>query len=97
MTKYNLTIGHYASHRNTGGYQPTKSDRPKALNPPKCGGIESLPGQMNTQPSELELRIRKEVMVAIDTIESRLYEDGDMYIQDMIDAIKDRLNLLWGE
>ena len=103
MTKDKLTIGHYASHRNTGDYQPTKSDRPKALNPPKCGGITlppppeffhniSLPISVT---SELELRIRKEVLDDVNKMIE--YEaDEEEYHKSILLRIKDRLNLLWG-
>ena len=38
----NETIGHYASHPG-GGYQPPKSDKPKAQNPPGSGAHETPP------------------------------------------------------
>ena len=36
------TIGHYASHPG-GGYQPTKTDKPKAQNPPTGSGVPVNP------------------------------------------------------
>ena len=96
MTKNNITVGHYASHKNTGGYQPSKSDKTKTLNPPKCGGVESFQEQRSAQPSDIELRIRKEVMVALDQIMSYEWFNLDSTIT-RARLIKDRLNLLWGD
>lgn len=99
MTKDNLTIGHYASHKNTGGYQPPKSDRPKTINPPKCGGVESFPEQMSAQPSDIEFRIRKEVHKNIEILMDELYNNGlynREYPIELLTKVRDRLNLLWG-
>lgn len=108
MTKDKLTIGHYASHRNTGGYPPTKSNGPKTLNSPKCGGITlppppeffhniSLPISVT---SELELRIRKEVMVAMEELKSfedEFEDETEIYFNNLLNKVIDRLKLLWGE
>ena len=63
----NEVIGHYASHPG-GGYQPPKSDKPKAQNPPGSGAHETPPPPSSGNPSDLELKIRREVMDAIETI-----------------------------
>lgn len=183
MSKYSLTVGHYASHRNTGGYQPLKTDIPKAQFPPKSSGVESMPenkvrittesplvcelcGQhakethtydekqvcpvcitrnekykirigdapicevcglysfetsdydgkqmcplcrfkegdkmepgCKTRPSELELRIRREVMKEIEELLDSAYGKTLITCEHqlaIITKIKDRLNLLWG-
>lgn len=124
MTKYNLTIGHYASHRNTGGYQPLKTDIPKAQFPPKSSGlrppINSLitdedmwpnppdtipPGyyclpEKDLQPTDLELRIRKDVMDAMEELKSfedEFEDETEIYFNNLLNKVIDRLKLLWGE
>lgn len=102
MTKDKLTIGHYASHRNTGGYPPTKSNGPKTLNSPKGENGLNLPPEFFhnisiplPEISELELRIRKEVMDDVNKMIE--YEaDDEEYHKSILLRIKDRLNLLWG-
>ena len=127
------TIGHYASHPG-GGYQPTKTDKPKAQNPPESSGIhyscwrcgKAVPLLSSTikddrgayickscllqkDVSELELRIRKEVLDAVNIMSELLSECEQcndnwgmscsvtrVYIEH-ITTIKDRLNLLWGK
>ena len=118
----NETIGHYAFHPGS-GYQPPKTDKPKAQNPPKGSGVpitadaevlkeltellKNNPDGFYTvktittpYPSDIELRIRKEVMDAVDNIwhemESIIIGQPLVIIKDMT-VIKDRLNLLWGE
>lgn len=58
--------------------------------------------ERNTRPSELELRIRRDVMDDLVSLESGVLEieangigAGNMY--DTIQRIKDKLKLLWGE
>lgn len=102
MTKDKLTIGHYASHRNTGGYPPTKSNGPKTLNSPKGENGLNLPPEFFhnisiplPEISELELRIRKEVMDDVNKMIE--YEaDKEEYHKSILLRIKDRLKLLWG-
>lgn len=50
-------------------------------------------------PSELELRIRKEVLENIETLLNGLHNDGltDEYQIDLLSDIKTYLNLMWGE
>ena len=55
--------------------------------------------ERNTQPSNLELRIRKEVM---DLLDETVCDVGLLSIHsdtstNKLKTIKDRLNLLWGE
>lgn len=51
------------------------------------------------KPSELELRIRREVLENIETLLNGLHNDGltDEYQIDLISDIKIYLNLMWGE
>ena len=52
------------------------------------------------QPSELELRIRKEVLENIEALMDELYENGlynREYHIELLTKVRDRLNLLWGE
>ena len=46
--------------------------------------------------SDLELRIRKEVMAAVDELLT-FEEKDEEYFYGLLRTIKDRLNLLWGE
>jgi hypothetical protein len=50
-------------------------------------------------PSELELRIRKEVLENIETLLNGLHNDSltDEYQIDLLSYIKTYLNLMWGE
>ena len=48
-----------------------------------------------TRPSELELRIRREVMKDVDKMIA-CESDGEEYYKSILLRIKDRLNLLWG-
>lgn len=52
-----------------------------------------------TKPSELELRIRKEVMASLEDLLIRIENNNAVEHQACGAArlIKDRLNLLWGE
>ena len=87
-----MTIGYYTSHPG-GGYQPPKTDKPKAQNPPKGSGVPNtaevetlkeltellknnpygfytIKTTTTVKPSDIELKIRKEVMEALDQIMS---------------------------
>lgn len=107
MTKDKLTIGHYASHRNTGGYPPTKSNGPKTLNSPKGENGLNLPPEFFhnisiplPEISELELRIRKEVMDAMEELKSfedEFEDETEIYFNNLLNKVIDRLKLLWGE
>lgn len=93
----NEVIGHYASHPG-GGYQPPKSDKPKAQNPPGSGAHETPPPPSSGNPSDLELKIRKEVMARIN--KSLDIAMNGHCCDDIIEAMEDvrlMLNLLWGE
>lgn len=92
----NEVIGHYASHPG-GGYQPPKSDKPKAQNPPGSGAHETPPPPSSGNPSDLELKIRKEVMDALGKLEAELFKMQTIENVKYMEIIKDRLNLLWGE
>ena len=51
-------------------------------------------------PSELELRIREEVLENIEALMDELYENGlynREYHIELLTKVRDRLNLLWGE
>lgn len=120
----NETVGHYAFHPGS-GYQPPKTDKPKAQNPPKSSGVSETPGAEALQeltellknnpdgfytvktlttpyPSDIELRIRKEVMDNIKKLDNLVQcpskPHGYAYqLAQLTTAIKDRLNLLWEE
>lgn len=49
------------------------------------------------QPSELELKIRKEVMGALGKLEAELFKMQTIENVKYMEIIKDRLNLLWGK
>lgn len=49
------------------------------------------------QPSELELKIRKDVMEALGKLEAELFKMQTVENVKYMETIKDRLNLLWGE
>lgn len=122
MTK--LTIGHYASHKNTGGYTPPRTDGPKAQFPPKSGSIETSPinllitdedvvkaiGDIKPQPTDLELRNRKEILQLLNSFRSSLYNECECYSDyygegcgyssgrlEAIEEISARLKEMWGE
>lgn len=85
----NETIGHFALHpgTNTVGWSEDKGF---------FGDIQTKAKQIKIQPSELELRIRKEVMAAVDELLT-FEEKDEEYFYGLLRTIKDRLNLLWGE
>lgn len=57
---------------------------------------ELTPVIFTTQPTDLELRIRRAVMADLDKmIACEADEEG--YYKNILLRIKDRLNLLWGE
>lgn len=106
-----LTIGHYASHKTTRGYTPPKTDGPKTQFPPKSGSVETPPktnllitdedvikaiSDMKHHPSELELRIRREVMDTLDEL-LKEEEEGEVYFTGLLTKIKGHLILLWGD
>ena len=96
-----ITVGHYASHHNTGRFNINKTDRvimPEINEPPCC------------KPSDLELRIRKEVMGKIsdlicllDDCEERVdigEISGCPWAAARFDTavdVQNLLKLLWGE
>jgi len=49
-----------------------------------------------TRPSELELRIRREVLDALDEL-LKEEEEGEVYFTGLLTKIKGHLNLLWSE
>ena len=57
---------------------------------------ELTPVVFTTQPTDLELRIRKEVMADLDKMIA-CEADEEEYYKNILLRIKDRLNLLWGE
>lgn len=85
----NETIGHYASRPGGGtvGWNKGKGFH---------GDIRVGASQLNkSQPSDLELRIRKEVMDDVNKMIE--YEaDKEEYHKSILLRIKDRLKLLWG-
>lgn len=84
----NETIGHFALHpgTNTVGWSEDKGF---------FGDIQTKAKQIKIQPSELELRIRKEVMAAVDDLIKD--EEPDTHYLNLLNTIKDRLNLLWSD
>ena len=88
----NETIGHYASHPGGGtvGWNKDKGFH---------GDIRLKASQLNkSQPSDLELRIRKEVVASVEEL---VIEVTNHYATDraqvLVKVIQDRLNLLWNE
>ncbi len=55
--------------------------------------------QLTCQPSDIELKIRKEVMDAVDEMMDKLHHPqvSITRMKTLTYTIKDRLNLLWGE
>lgn len=89
----NETIGHFALHpgNNTVGWNKDKGF---------FGDIQTKAKQIKVQPSELDLRIRKEVLDAVERIWNemeRTIQGQPLDILEDMKIIKDRLNLLWGE
>ena len=87
----NETIGHYASHSgsNTVGWTKDKGF---------YGDIRKKSKQLKGQPSDLELKIRKEVMDAVDELVTETNQEySTTKAQSLAEIIQDRLNLLWGE
>lgn len=97
----NLTIGHYAFHRNTGNANLVKHGPVTfEVNKDMDYTPKMEPG-WKYKPSELELRIRREVMNAVDEMyDSFVTNHIDSIMKEQADSlllkIKDRLNLLWG-
>lgn len=62
---------------------------------------ELTPVIFTSQPTDPELRIRKEVMRDIEDLFDALCKHSDEYLLDhttiLVTRIKDRLNLLWGD
>ena len=62
---------------------------------------ELTPVIFTTQPTDLELRIRREVLSHVEDLLDALCKHPDEYLLDhttiLVTRIKDRLNLLWGE
>lgn len=81
-----LQWGRTVSYDNTGGYRPP---------PPEFFHNISIP---LIQPSELELRIRGEVVKNIETLMDELYKDG-LYNREyhiaLLTKVRDCVNLLW--
>ena len=96
----NLTIGHYAFHRNTGNANHVKHG-PVAFEANKdMDYTPKLEPGRKYKPSELELRIREEVLENIEALMDELYENGlynREYHIELLTKVRDRLNLLWGE
>lgn len=87
----NETIGHFALHpgTNTVGWSEDKGF---------FGDIQTKAKQIKIQPSDLELRIRKEVVASVEEL---VIEVTNHYATDraqvLVKVIQDRLNLLWNE
>lgn len=100
MSKSDLNNTHYSY---TPGYQPSKTAESGTLNPPKGETGLPLPPEFLhnisvqlDKPSDIELRIRKEVMDDVNKMIE--YEaDEEEYHKSILLRIKDRLNLLWGD
>ena len=90
----NETIGHYASHPGGGtvGWNKDKGFH---------GDIRVGANQLNKiQPSDLELRIRKDVMDAMEELKSfedEFEDETEIYFNNLLNKVIDRLKLLWGE
>ena len=61
---------------------------------------ELAPVIFTTQPTDLELRIRKDVMDAMEELKSfedEFEDETEIYFNNLLNKVIDRLKLLWGE
>ena len=68
---------------------------PRYATYPDCSGAKE-----KQQTSELELRIRKEVMDAMEELKSfedEFEDETEIYFNNLLNKVIDRLKLLWGE
>lgn len=88
MTKDNLTVGHYASHTNTGNFDINKHGR-------VIFEVNEVP-----QLSDIELRTRKEVMTLLDeyiAMDNRRFAGLQDTPDSHLDRIRELLIEMWGE
>lgn len=65
----------------------------------KAGNVTLEPG-WETKPSDLELSIRKDVMDAMEELKSfedEFEDETEIYFNNLLNKVIDRLKLLWGE
>ena len=61
-------------------------------------GESQMPPGLKHKPSDLELKIRKEVIEATDALVIEIFkESSSLKMQELSEFIQDRLHLLWGD